>query len=435
MRAFADCGDRDPGSCRAMTDIHDALQALNTLAVPPGATVTESVDPQTAQLVQDSQSWMFGPTVIGWGASTKVVGGQATDTSALKLYVEQKISSSDIPADQQIPAQITLPATGAVVDVDVEEIGTQYPQSNIGPVRPCPPGYSIGLLGDEGNGTLGCLVRDATGRLLLLSNSHVIADSGNAAIGSTVIQPGPGDGGGANQAIATLAAFVPLDFTPGFNNQVDAAVALITDPSLVTALIPGIGVPTTPPSAFPAQVGDQIQIVGRSSGTSTGKIKDLNYMSKLSYPTADGSSGLAYFRDQVLCERYAIPGDSGSVVCDMNGVALGLHYCGSDITSTFCLMSNVLALLNITLDGTPPATAADCQRALDENGIALLQIDGVSGLGIADAVAPEFGQSVVVIYTSRENVSGVPSTLTVTRNGVQVTVDVRTEVQGTPVLQ
>jgi hypothetical protein len=421
-----------------MTDIHDALQALNTLAVPPGATVTESVDPQTADLVQQSQSWMFGPAVIGWGASTKVVGGQATDTSALKLYVEQKLSSSDIPTDQQIPAQITLPATGAVVDTDVEEIGTQSPQSNIGPARPCPPGYSIGLLGGEGSGTLGCLVRDATGRLMLLSNSHVVADSGNAAIGSTVIQPGPGDGGSANQAIATLAAFVPLDFTPGFNNQVDAGVALITDPGLVTTAIPGIGVPTTPPTAFPANVGDQVQIVGRSSGASSGKIKDVNYMSKLSYPTADGDSALAYFRDQVLCERYAIPGDSGSVVCDMNGVALGLHYCGSDLTSTFCQMSIVLALLNISLDETPPsppATVADCQRALDEDGIALLQIDGVSGLGIADAVAPELGQSVVVIYTARENVSGLPSTLTVTRNGVPVVIDVRTEVQGTPVPQ
>jgi len=421
-----------------MSNLNDALTALNTLAVPPGASVPESLDPATASLVQASQSWMFGPTVTGWGASGKVVGGQPSGTMALKIYVERKLSADDIPADQQIPAQITLPASGTVVEIDVEEIGTQTFQSNIGPVRPCPPGYSIGLLGDEGVGTLGCLVRDAHGQLMLLSNSHVIADSGNAAIGSKVIQPGPSDGGTADQAIATLANSVPLDFTPGFNNLVDAAVAQIADASLVNPAVPGIGVPATPPSAFPAQVGDRIQIVGRSSGASTGTIKDVNYRSKLNYPTADGSSGLAYFTDQILCDRYAIAGDSGSVVCDMNGVALGLHYCGSDTTSTFCKMSNVLALLNVSLDGTPPsppATSADCQRAIDDNGLALLQIQGVSGLGIGEAVAPEQGQSVVIIYTESEKVSGLPRTLTVTRSGVPVIIDVRTEVQGTPILQ
>ena len=57
-------------------------------------------------------------------------------------------------------------------------------------------------------GTVGAIVRKGK-KLFLLSNSHVLAGAGIAALKDTVLYPGPGDGGKlTNNIVGALARFV-----------------------------------------------------------------------------------------------------------------------------------------------------------------------------------------------------------------------------------
>jgi hypothetical protein len=108
------------------------------------------------------------------------------------------------------------------------------------------PAYSVGLFGSE-TGTLGCFVAKNGNpiRPLLLSNSHVLAQSGLASLGAMITQPGKDDGGSVSDVVGFLSEVVPFDFTPGFNNLCDAALATLADDIVASAEIPRIGVPPT----------------------------------------------------------------------------------------------------------------------------------------------------------------------------------------------
>src|SRR5262249_51584718 len=90
--------------------------------------------------------------------------------------------------------------------------------------RPAPMGFSVGHPSITA-GSIGARVRDALGRVYILSNNHVLANSNNATIGDPEYQPGPYDGGTSADQIATLTDFQTINFSGG-NNTIDAAVAL-----------------------------------------------------------------------------------------------------------------------------------------------------------------------------------------------------------------
>ena len=68
--------------------------------------------------------------------------------------------------------------------------------------RPAPAGFSVGHPAITA-GTIGARVRDALGRVYILSNNHVLANSNGASLGDAEYQPGPFDGGTAADQIAT----------------------------------------------------------------------------------------------------------------------------------------------------------------------------------------------------------------------------------------
>src|SRR5207244_9603265 len=76
--------------------------------------------------------------------------------------------------------------------------------------RPAPGGVSGGHFRITG-GPLGGVVR-VGGRRVVLSNNHVLANSGAARIGDPILQPGPADSGTREDAIATLERFVEIHF-------------------------------------------------------------------------------------------------------------------------------------------------------------------------------------------------------------------------------
>lgn len=413
-----------------MSSEQDALRALRILSLPPDSLQVQALEPDEQEAVANAQPWIAGPHVVGTGASFKEVAGTATDEFCLRIYVDKKLSTQSLPPDEVIPAEVTLPDVPNPIPTDVIEIGTPELDSFTTKQRPLLPGYSVGLLG-AGTGTLGCFVAkaDSPNVPLILSNSHVIAQSGTAPLGRSVIQPGQGDGGDASSQVGSLLLAVPFDFTVGFNNLCDAAIATVDPSNAISNSLPTIGVAKSPTSEITLKVGDTVQKAGRTTGYTTGVVQDLHFQTSIAYPSAVGGTGNAGFREQVLCSRYAQSGDSGSLICDGNSVAVGLHWLGSVSISVFSPIQFVFQALGIQL--WQGVTVQQCQDAIVAHRNMLIALPGVQGLGVREPPMSEGPDCEVAVYVdTAENADHVPSTVQLDRAGAVVPIRVRAVVVG-----
>lgn len=230
-------------------------------------------------------------------------------------------------------------------EVDVRVIGPVRPLSSRTPASPTPeelqqrtrplrPGLSIAQR-DVTAGTLGGFVRRAGAPgLLVLSNSHVLADSDRAAVGDPVLQPGPADGGGAADEVATLTAFQRFVAT---GNLVDAAVAALAegvdaDPTAY----PGGPLLAAVAGALDLDPDEDVEKIGRTTGHTTGRITAVE-VDGVGVQYDDGV--IATFDDQVEIEgrsgAFSAGGDSGSVIWRTRDRApLGLLFAGSTTGGT-----------------------------------------------------------------------------------------------------
>ena len=206
------------------------------------------------------------------------------------------------------------------------------------------PGTSVAHP-DVTAGTLGAFVRDQDGRVLLISNNHVLADTDRARVGDPVLSPGPADGGRRDvDRVATLTSFEPLSVD---GNLLDLAVAALDDGERVG----GNTVPEGELSRVAQDLLDGLAVakVGRTTGHTTGTITAV----ELDGVTVDyGRGDLFTFDDCIEVEgdagAFSEGGDSGSVVYGREAVeAAGLLFAGSTTGGaggaglTFC---NPLAL-------------------------------------------------------------------------------------------
>jgi len=246
--------------------------------------------------------------------------------------------------------------------------------------RPARPGVSIGHYRVTA-GTLGAVVRDrATGRSLILSNNHILANGtngfdGRAKKGDPIYQPGPYDGGGEQDRIATLYRWVGVTrseeealhcpvaqaaaqgasallalWRPDYRlklfksfaaeNIVDCAVALPDSPHLVDPAILDIG-PVR--GANEVELGETVQKSGRTTGLTTGTVIAVGTSLKV---VMDNEQA-AWFGDQVVSNLKSGPGDSGSLVVNSQKQAVGLLFAGSDKYSVFNRIQNVMDALEV----------------------------------------------------------------------------------------
>ena len=221
--------------------------------------------------------------------------------------------------------------------------------------RPVPIGVSTGHPSITA-GTIGARVKDAAGNVYALSNNHVYAASNTARIGDNVLQPGPFDGGiNPDDAIGTLAAFVPIDFTGG-DNVVDAAIALSSTANLGNAtLSDGYGTPKSTTTA--AAINQKVKKYGRTTGETKGQVFAINATVNVNY----GSPGVARFVGQIIITpgTFSAGGDSGSlIVADPKGrnkagagEPVGLLFAGSSSITIANPIDAVLGAFGVTVDG------------------------------------------------------------------------------------
>lgn len=307
--------------------------------------------------------------VVACGIGYKIREGVLTDELSLVVSVTHKVHQSALSPEDLIPPQMDG------IPTDVVELG--FLRAFLGPRdrwRPVvPPGVSLGHYHITA-GTFGCLVHRG-GDPFILSNNHVLADINNGRPGDPILQPGPSDGGTADDTIAVLEEFVPLDFgtsasecqlagllatglnalaklvgsqhrleavrqTPGVN-RVDAALARPLQPDLVSPEILGIGVPT---GIGEATLGMSVQKSGRTTGYTTGTITQIEATVRVDYygPTA-------LFEGQLIASPMSQPGDSGSAVLDQDRRVVGLLFAGSDAATIINPITDVLAALRVEL--------------------------------------------------------------------------------------
>ncbi|MFF4088855.1 hypothetical protein ACFYY9_18470 [Streptomyces nigra] len=331
-----------------MPSTEEALRsALEVITMTPGTNEIEELDPDSRAAALSASPWVTGPNITGLGVAAKMESGQPTERLAVVVYVNRKEPIFEIPDEHRIPERILLPDAGEV-ETDVQAIGEMRLESFTERVRPVAPGYSLAHPKASG-GTLGCLVRkiDDPSTSYVLSNSHVLARSGRASKEDGILQPGPVDGGQGQDVIAHLKEWVSFDFDPGYNNLCDAAIAAVSTDAPATLEIPVIG--KIKGVSEDLKRGMTVQKSGRTTGHTLGIVRDIDYRTFMPIVKADGTYGSAGFRNQVLCERYTDSGDSGSLVCDMEGMAIGLHWCGSASASVFSPLNFVLDSMKIEI--------------------------------------------------------------------------------------
>lgn len=308
-------------------------------ALPQPLVTDAAFQAEAATLATRTQQWSTTDGIQGLGIGAKITAGQETEEMALRIYVDEKRAATRL--DSPVPAEVHLPELGTVV-TDVIESGVIVPEMFRERVRPVMPGCGLGHP-DVTVGTLGAAVTRRGKHGFAISNSHVLADSGQGKKGDAILQSGTADGGkGPKDRVGKLADFVPFTFgSTGFPNLVDAAVA-----QLDVDLDPSIRLLGHKPKGITTNVrrGMRVQKVGRTTDLTTGIVQDVDFRLPLTYP-----GGRAGFRDQVACTRFTDGGDSGSLVLTSTGRAVGLHFAGSPSLSVFNRITHVLDLLEVDL--------------------------------------------------------------------------------------
>ena len=238
-------------------------------------------------------------------------------------------------------------------------------------------GSSISIGNRRTAGTLGCLVRDAAGKLYGLTNNHVTGGCNYTRIGMPVIAPGVKDVTSASFPPFSIGAHyraIPMTLgEPGtveHENNTDAAIFSIDDPDLVTSSQRSFY--DTPSSlgkiVADIETGTRVKKVGRTTGLTTGFIESLNVgPMALDYdiPTHHSAHETVKFQGRVYFEPVYIirgdanipfsqKGDSGSlVVTDIDGEekAVGLIFAGdtSENISYMLPLAPILDRLGVSL--------------------------------------------------------------------------------------
>jgi hypothetical protein len=304
------------------------------------------------------QDLLNRPGVAGVDIGFKEVGGQRTDRLAIRVLVKKK---RDVRPEEQVPESVegfptdviertyepqvlAVAAQDLLVQVDSRQYDSLKGGISIGPCRPI-DGAFLG-------GTLGLSVKDkATGKGMFLSNFHVLCGDPSWAVGDTITQPARIDGGSCpNSIVGSLQRGV-------LNDQVDCAVAEVTA-RIATSEIVEIGEVT---GTDVASLDEPVRKRGRTTGLTFGFVDGVDLTVIVPYLgigeiTLTNQIGVR--PDTKQNPKFSAAGDSGSVVVNAAGEAVGLHFAGnsSDGHAAANPIAAVLAALNVTIQPASPPT-------------------------------------------------------------------------------
>ncbi len=281
------------------------------------------------------------PGIVAVSVGMKVTQGSVTDIMCLRVYVNEKRTTEQLPVDEQIPTHING------IPTDVNEMpnnvtGAAGKQHGHKKYRPLRGGIAIRSANSRHfySGTLGCFVKDSEeteepATIYLLTNYHVLMLNGEEA-GHQVGQPDfccefcclrCGE-------IAKITRWGDL-----FNDNVDCVIAELSNgqENNWTNEIPGLGeIRCTPLNeagnpVTPVVPNDTVFKRGISSGVTQGVVVDVTAPISPKFDSKDGEI-TKLFLNQILIQRkpnlkaFSSKGDSGSVVLNHLNEVIGLHF-------------------------------------------------------------------------------------------------------------
>jgi hypothetical protein len=297
------------------------------------------------------------PNVTGVGYGFKVSQGQLIRQRSIVVYVSKKLPLSSLSDEDIIPTSIdNLPT-----DVRVLKVKALAEDPNT--YRPAPGGCSVGHYQITA-GTLGTWV-EYLGKVCILSNNHVLANSNEGAIGDRILQPGPYDKGQLTIAYLTEFKEIFLDdsggnptdcefsqlleflmnFLSGLLNRktrvkfyklaspnyVDAAVAERIENNVSKLEVLEIG--KISPITLTPTLGATVRKRGRTTRLTNGFISAIEVEVQVS--GYGNGNQTATFQDQVIVEtndnlEFSAGGDSGSLVVGEQNRPVGLLFAGGE---------------------------------------------------------------------------------------------------------
>jgi hypothetical protein len=276
------------------------------------------------------------------GVGRKIVAGKVTNTLAVRIYVAQKLAASLLSAADLLPTTVNSvptdiiespPAFLAVSDVVAPVTTVLCTDDRKKRQRPLVAGISTAHFSVTA-GTIGYFCRstragDDPTMIYVLSNNHVFANVSQAAIGDDLYQPGPADGGTANERIARLSRFGNLDLSGINSNLFDAAIGELLPGINYRARICGIGKVTGVTQALEGMI---VRKHGRTTGYTRGQVSDESYDAIVGMDHANPNV-TAKFSNQMRIDRIrpypaiGLGGDSGSLVVGTpKAQAVGLYF-------------------------------------------------------------------------------------------------------------
>jgi hypothetical protein len=190
---------------------------------------------------------------------------------------------------------------------------------------------------------------ESDGKHYILSNNHVLANENALPVGSDIFQPGLLDRNTpATSKIAKLSRFVKLK-TAG-SNQVDCAIAELNAVPLASAVVlPKVG-KLSSGTALQAKEKMKVEKTGRTTGYTTGVIRDVQATVKVTY-----DSGTLTFADQIVIvnsggSSFSDAGDSGSLIVERTTKqAVGLLFGGTASHTLANHIKDVLSALDVSI--------------------------------------------------------------------------------------
>jgi hypothetical protein len=287
------------------------------------------------------------PNIVGIGVGLRFVEGRPFPELVLKVFVAKKFAPSKVPGGAMVPESVNG------VPTDVHEFGRIRAQAFGRIPRPVQCGCEIGPAGGGESGTLGCLVV-ANDQLFILSNNHVMAKVNHFPGGTHILQPGAvSQGQDPADLIGVLDGGYPrIDFTPGADNRVDAALALtswsddfnLVDPTFVGGVVMS-------EDSVQAAVGMNVHKIGMRTDHTSGQVIGAHVDNMPVDYGQDG--GTANYNDMVVVTGqgglFSAPGDSGSVIMTTGtNQPIALLVAGGSGGTVACNIGNVAAALGIT---------------------------------------------------------------------------------------
>jgi hypothetical protein len=211
-------------------------------------------------------------------------------------------------------------------------------------------------------GTLGCFVRDDSGVLFILSNTHVLAPGNNGQVGDVILQAGTiARTYTPEERIASLTRFVKIQPSPfgadprngdAVLNEVDAGIAEVAlGIEAGPGFLPFRGLKPVSGVNGPNLLKPAVLKVGRTTGLTWGDIKkSATIVGPIPYP----GIGPCWFRNAIEIRGmsgtlFSNNGDSGSAILNQEREVIGLLFAGNGDLTYACPIESVLSALGVAV--------------------------------------------------------------------------------------